>query len=557
MPDLMMGSSRTMVTMMQFNQQKQDYDTCCDGKEVDTEEYKTAMAECHERGAKRCVAVATMHRGLYVKAAQFIASLRGGTGDRGVPRPYTEALSVFTDHAPHKSVKEVAEVLKEAMFLGDWPATELEQISEPPAKKAKVDGDEPGPADVQPQACALRSIEDEPLASASLAQVHRAVLQDGTKVAVKVQYPDLRKEMASDFAVFKTMGAQIKQMSDGYDLMWIVEDFEKHLKRELDFEIEARSGEETAAQLAHLAPRVFVPKVFKEFSSQRVLTMEFCDGLIKANEPAALIAHGLDVQECGDLICETFAEMIFVRGRVHADPHAGNIYIRVLREGGGRPRPQLVLLDHGLYHDLSENDVRLYFCRYWKACCAKDSATMAEIGKRFAGALCRFLPLILSPWFVFGASGVSLQEIISASKGQLPDTIKMRDVADFVVATREGGANLVGLLHALGYTRGLLEALAFPEGRRVEIMLKYAMIGDSPSPPLQPQGLSPGEWAWVRWRMTLLSGHIRVMSCLAQPLIRYAKAEKAPPLWCIASVPMLCLAVSVGAVVAYTRSRSS
>ena len=103
--------------------------------------------------------------------------------------------------------------------------------------------------------------------------------------------------------------------------------------------------------------------------------------ILEANDPAALRAAGLDVRECGELICDTFAEMIFVHGRVHADPHAGNIYFKA-SEGGlggvnrcevieveGRKRPQLVLLDHGLYYDLCEgdHDVRLNFCRYWKA----------------------------------------------------------------------------------------------------------------------------------------------------------------------------------------------
>lgn len=81
-----------------------------------------------------------------------------------------------------------------------------------------------------------------------------------------------------------------------------------------------------------------------------------------------MTAAGLDVAECAQLLCDTFAEMIFVHGRVHADPHAGNIYFKVI-EIDGEKHPQLVMLDHGLYYDLCEGDhnVRLNFCRYWKA----------------------------------------------------------------------------------------------------------------------------------------------------------------------------------------------
>lgn len=537
-PDMMMGMSRSMVTMMQFNEQKQDYINSLSNLEEGTPEYNQVLVECHRRGAARCVSVANTHRGLYVKAAQFIASIRGGTGERGVPRPYTDALAMFTDHAPHKSIDQVAEALQESMSLGGWPSEPL------------------GPT------CDLQSIEAEPIASASLAQVHQAVLRDGTKVAVKVQYPELRKEMSSDFAVFKTMGTQIKQMAAGYDLMWVVEDFEKNLTRELDFTLEAANGEETARQLAHRAPHVYVPKVFKELSSSRVIVMEYLDGLLKANDPKALTAAGLDVAECAQLLCDTFAEMIFVHGRVHADPHAGNIYFKVI-EIDGEKHPQLVMLDHGLYYDLCEGDhnVRLNFCRYWKACCTKDSRKMQELGQCFAGSLHRFLPLILSPWFVFGAVGgsVSLKEILSAAQGHLPDTITLKDVADFVVATRMGGANLLGVLHSLGYTRGLLEALNFPEERRIESMLRFALLGDrrSSAPESSLCTLSSSEQAWVRWRVRLLGGHIRLLSPVARALIHFTNAQDAPPLWTLAALPVLLGAMGVMVWLKWPRGQGS
>lgn len=530
-PDFMLGTSRSMLTMMQFNEQKQDYLDSLKDLDENSEEYQKVLLECHKRGAERAARVARMHRGLYVKAAQFVASIRGGTGDRGIPRPYIDALKEFTDAAPHQPVTAVADVLKEAMHLGDWPQGDLDEMS------------------------ALSSIEVEPIASASLAQVHRARLRDGTKVCVKVQYPELRKEMASDFMVFKTMGQQIKP--EGYDLMWVVEDFEKNLSRELDFLLEGKTGEETDSQLAHLRPRVFVPKVYFEHSSSRVLCMEYCEGLIKCNDPKALRAAGLDVDECAELICEVFAEMIFIHGRVHADPHAGNIYIRPYLEAGGRVRPQLVLLDHGLYYELQESDVRYHLCKYWKACCEKDSAVMDSLGQRFAGSLKRFLPLIFSPYFIFGGSGVSLHEVLAAAKGQLPDTIKLRDVADFIVATRTGGANLIGVLHSLGYTRGILEDLGFAEDKRLACMLKYAVLGETPYPPKVPPELTLEQASYVRWRIRMLSGHIRLLAPLAWPLEKFAKAETAPPLWLVLAVPVALAAVAVAVASSWFREGKS
>jgi len=524
MPDMTLGMTRSMVTMMQFNEQKQDYDKSVVDLEEGSEEYVNALNACHQRGAERCVNVANMHRGIYVKAAQFIASLRGGTGDRGIPKAYTEALSVFTDHAPHKSAGEIADVIKEVMYLGDWPTGSLGDM------------------------CSLKSIENEPIASASLAQVHRATLPNGSVVAVKVQYPELQKELASDFAVFRMMGAQIQQMAQGYDFMWVVDDFEKNLAQELDFTLEAKEGQATAEALKHRSPQVTVPKVYSELSSTKVLTMEFCDGLLKATDPRALQAAGLNVNECAQLLCETFAEMIFMHGRVHADPHAGNIYFRAMTNGDGSVSPQLVLLDHGLYYDLNENDVRFYFCKYWQACVAKDSQTMTELGTRFASALHKFLPVLLSPWFIFGGVRPSLHEIMSAAKSQLPETIGIRDVADFIVATRHGGANLIGLLHSLGYTRGLLEALEFPEGQRIKCMLKYAMLGDVESPSSPPRGLQQGEQLWMWWRMAILRSNIGLIAPFAGCLIRYAKADKAnsaPPSWVLFGAPLALVSLGV------------
>eukprot|EP00438_Fugacium_kawagutii_P005948 Skav231308 [mRNA] locus=scaffold1116:5501:8373:- [translate_table: standard] len=407
------------------------------------------------------------------------------------------------------------------------------------------------PAQALDDSCDLRSIEAEPIASASLAQVHRAVLKDGTHVAVrlgeqkgvqrKVQYPELRKEMSSDFAVFKTMGAQIKQMAAGYDLMWV--DFEQNLTRELDFTLEANNGEETARQLKHRAPHVYVPKVFKDEVVAGWALPRLKLGRCEASDPEALRNAGLDVDECAQLICDTFAEMIFVHG-CPADPGfswmQGDVGFAVQAiEINGKRHPQLVLLDHGLYYDLCEGD--------HNACCAKDSQQMKELGTCFAGALHRFLPLILSPWFVFGGSGVSLKED-SIKRDEHPEPLRAatrKDVADFVVATRMGGANLLGVLHSLGYTRGLLEALHFSEQRRIESMLRH-LTG-----PLR--SLTATEEAWVTWRVRMLGGHIRLLSPLARALIHFTRAEFAPPLWLLAALPVLVGAMGAAVTMAWLR----
>lgn len=491
-PDFMLGMTRSMFSMAQFNEQKEDYTTSLKGLEPMSLDYEAKLAECHDRGAKRAAQVVEMQRGIYVKGAQFMASLRGGSGDSGIPLQYVERLSKFTDDAPCKKASEITEVLKDVFNLGSWPEGAFD----------KKNG--------------LLSLEETPVAAASLAQVHRGRLRAGPKVAIKIQYPELRKEMDSDFAVFKTMGAQIKEMAQGYDLMWVVEDLEKTLQRELDFLKEAGEAEKTKEQLSHLRPHVHVPAILREFCSQRVLTMEWCEGLLKANDPIALRGAGLDPTECAELLCNTFAEMIFIHGRVHADPHAGNIYFRARRDVGGVTRPQLVILDHGLYHDLSEGSIRPHFCKYWQACCAKDNVAVDQLGKMFAGDLHRFLPVILSPLFILGGSeGVTLAEIASASEGRIPDSVTFTDIADFIVATRHAGGNLCGLLHALGYIRNLTESLNFPETTRVRCMLKYALLGGMDQVEV-PRELGFKDQCWVNWRIAVLNGQLQVLAPIAR-----------------------------------------
>lgn len=107
------------------------------------------------------------------------------------------------------------------------------------------------------------------------------MLKDGREVAVKIIYPCLRKELASDFSVFKTLGTQIRP--GGFDLSWLVKDFEQALAHELDFVGEGKNSEECKRRLVHL-PSVYVPEVVWEFTKSSVLTMEFVHGMVRLND---------------------------------------------------------------------------------------------------------------------------------------------------------------------------------------------------------------------------------------------------------------------------------
>ncbi|EKX38188.1 hypothetical protein GUITHDRAFT_53943, partial [Guillardia theta CCMP2712] len=154
----------------------------------------------HARSAEKCLLLAQENGGIYNKAAQFVASLQGGAGDKGVPMAYVKTLRVLTDRAPFRPFKFMETVLVE-----DFGQSGSQLFA---------------------------SIEETPIAAASLAQVHKAMTKDGRKVAVKMLYPTLRKELASDFAVFRMIGSQVSP--GGYDLQWLINDFEEALKMELD-----------------------------------------------------------------------------------------------------------------------------------------------------------------------------------------------------------------------------------------------------------------------------------------------------------------------------------
>ena len=446
--DMTIGMARSARAMNLFNEIKADYEAELSKASTD-DEREQVLEQLHERSAPKVLALARNNGGIYNKAAQFVASLQGGAGDKGVPKAYVKALAVLTDGAPFKDFSAMEPVLVEEF-----------------GKK----GDS-----------LFQRIDRTPIAAASLAQVHRAVSREGESVAVKLLYPALRKEMASDFAVFRMVGAQIKP--GGFDLQWLVKDFEDALSMELDFEVEARNAM-TTARILQSRRNVRVPRVVESLSCKSVLTMEFIEDMFKVSDKAAISNNHLDPLECGTLIADVFHEMALVHGHVHGDPHAGNVYLRVHSCTPSGCTPELVLLDHGLYHRVPDA-MRRDLCRLLLAS-VSPFATRGQrekLATRFAGPLFRYFPPILSPWFVF-SSRLTAADIRAAAKQQLPQTVSIKDVGECLVALHDSqgdGGNMLGVLHSFGYTRGLLNALDYPERLRLRSMIKYATIGLMPA----------------------------------------------------------------------------
>ena len=172
------------------------------------------------------------------------------------------------------------------------------------------------------------SFDDEPVGSASIAQVHAAVLPNGEMVAVKVQRPDIEKTILLDLAILKDLAKFTERhVPDiaGLNPVGVVEEFSATLLKELDFTNEMKNADRFAQQFED-NPWIKTPKTYEALSNERVLTMEFLKGS-HVDDEAALKRQQIDRHELARHITELIYEQIFEHGFFHGDPHPGNMFI--------------------------------------------------------------------------------------------------------------------------------------------------------------------------------------------------------------------------------------
>ena len=223
--------------------------------------HAAAAKVVHKRSAERLLKVARAQGGMYTKIGQYLSTLT-----HILPAEWTETLAALQDRAPSRSWAEVKRVFEEE--LG-----------------------------VAPEAV-FSEVDEQPVAAASLAQVHRCRLRPergGHEVAVKIQYPDLQWLALSDLASLHVFFWVIEKAFPAYGYLWLFPEFEASVRNELNFKQEARNGQRVAAMFAG-DPRVHVPAVFNELTARRVLTMEFVRG-VKPNDLAGVRALGVEPRE--------------------------------------------------------------------------------------------------------------------------------------------------------------------------------------------------------------------------------------------------------------------
>ncbi|MEO8206112.1 MAG: AarF/ABC1/UbiB kinase family protein [Chthoniobacterales bacterium] len=170
--------------------------------------------------------------------------------------------------------------------------------------------------------------EDEPIGAASMAQVHKALLKDGTTVAVKVQRPDIEKTIELDIAILVDLAKFVEKHvpeSGGLNPVGVVEEFSKTLMKELDFNNEAQNVERFTRQFED-NPDIKAPLVFREASSPRVLTMEFITGW-RIDDVDLLRKKKVDTVELAEKITNLIYMQVFDFGFFHGDPHPGNMTV--------------------------------------------------------------------------------------------------------------------------------------------------------------------------------------------------------------------------------------
>jgi ubiquinone biosynthesis protein len=202
----------------------------------------------------------------------------------------------------------------------------------------------------QPIERLFTEFQQEPLAAASIGQVHRATLPNGRRVVVKVQRPDAPRKIEADISLMYQAARLAKERIRALDFVdagEIVDEFARSIRQELDYRLEARNADAFHKDFAG-HPHVAVPRVYWTYTRSRVLTLEYLDGVQLAD--LELDAWSLEQRRhLAYLITETWMTMIFRNGFFHGDPHPANILVLSPERIG--------LVDFGLTGKLTDDDM--------------------------------------------------------------------------------------------------------------------------------------------------------------------------------------------------------
>ncbi|MEM9243158.1 MAG: ubiquinone biosynthesis regulatory protein kinase UbiB [Pseudomonadota bacterium] len=217
--------------------------------------------------------------------------------------------------------------------------------------------------------------DSQPLASASIAQVHRAKLKDGSDVVVKVLRPNIRKLIHRDVSLLKTLASLAESVLSGSERikpLAIIKEFERSLNCELDLMLEAGNATRLRQQFIN-DDSLYIPEVYWDYCCRNVLVMERISG-IPAGKIKLLEQKGINLASAGERLIELFFTQVFKNNFFHADLHPGNIFIA----DHPSQQPRFILVDFGIIGSLSPEDQR-YIAENLLAFFNRDYHRVAEL----------------------------------------------------------------------------------------------------------------------------------------------------------------------------------
>jgi aarF domain-containing kinase len=205
-------------------------------------------------------------------------------------------------------------------------------------------------------------VDPIPIGSASLAQVHKGILKDGTVVAIKVQHSYIPYHCPGDILTVRIGCAIAEILFPEFKYKWLGKEFQINLPKEIDFHNEGRNAERIKSLFTN-DDRIVIPKIFWDYSTHKILVMSFEEGSSITNM-SYIKKNNIDIRNIAEILCDVFNRQIFELGFVHSDPHPGNLFVRK-ENVNGKEMVKLVLLDHGLYRDFDDS-FRYNYASLWR-----------------------------------------------------------------------------------------------------------------------------------------------------------------------------------------------
>ena len=370
------------------------------------EEYAFTLKACHKRCAERTLHAMERNGSIFIKLGQHLSSL-----NYLLPSEWCDTFIPLQNKCPVTPFPEIRALLEHDTGL---------RVSD-----------------------LFTELEEEPLGSASLAQVHRAIDKDtGEKVAVKIQHPVLDHWAPLDLTLTKSTFALIKWAFPNYDLTWLSDEMQVSLPQELDFVLEGDNAMRAREYFSHIQSiPLFIPKVL--WSHRRILVMEYVTGA-RPDDLDLLDSHGISRDDVAAALARIFNTMIFAKDApLHCDPHGGNIAIRQVPHPTSRHNFQIILYDHGLYRTIPQSLQRDY-AHLWLAVLDADEDRMRQYAKSVAHISDEDWPL-----FASAITGRDFRQITSKESGGVSGKARSKE-EEKAISDALGEGMLQQLINLLG-----------------------------------------------------------------------------------------------------------